>query len=150
MPAREKLSAGAERLHACLLHRHYHGGLLRGPDAARLIQRVITRDIERVAVGQMIYCCWCDEHGKVIRGVVDDLHTLKKFDEMMAPKFQEMLRKDNVLFVPNRSFTSYVDLGEIEERFEVPLVGSRALLRSEERGQGMEQVSGLRGGWRPE
>ncbi|MDE3135367.1 MAG: aminomethyltransferase family protein [Acidobacteriota bacterium] len=40
--------------------------LLRGPDAARLIQRVITRDIERVAVGQMIYCCWCDEHGKVV------------------------------------------------------------------------------------
>jgi aminomethyltransferase len=40
--------------------------LLRGPDAARLIQRVITRDINRVAVGQMIYCCWCDEHGKVL------------------------------------------------------------------------------------
>jgi len=40
--------------------------LLRGPDAARLIQRVITRDIERVAVGQMIYCCWCDERGKVL------------------------------------------------------------------------------------
>lgn len=40
--------------------------LLRGPDAARLIQRVITRDINRVAVGQMIYCCWCDEDGKVL------------------------------------------------------------------------------------
>jgi aminomethyltransferase len=40
--------------------------MLRGPDTARLIQRVITRDIERVAVGQMIYCCWCDEHGKVL------------------------------------------------------------------------------------
>jgi aminomethyltransferase len=37
-----------------------------GPDAARLIQRVIARDIEKVAVGQVIYCCWCDEAGKVI------------------------------------------------------------------------------------
>jgi aminomethyltransferase len=37
-----------------------------GPDAARFINRVISRDIERVAVGQAIYCCWCDEQGKVI------------------------------------------------------------------------------------
>jgi aminomethyltransferase len=37
-----------------------------GPDAARFINRVIARDIERVAVGQAIYCCWCDEQGKVI------------------------------------------------------------------------------------
>jgi aminomethyltransferase len=27
---------------------------------------VITRDINKVAVGQVIYCCWCDEQGKVI------------------------------------------------------------------------------------
>ncbi|HEV2388019.1 MAG TPA: aminomethyltransferase family protein [Candidatus Acidoferrales bacterium] len=37
-----------------------------GPDAARLIQRVIARDIAAVAVGQVIYCCWCDEQGKVL------------------------------------------------------------------------------------
>jgi glycine cleavage system T protein (aminomethyltransferase) len=37
-----------------------------GPDAARFINRVIARDIERVSVGQAIYCCWCDEQGKVI------------------------------------------------------------------------------------
>jgi aminomethyltransferase len=37
-----------------------------GPDVARFINRVIARDIERVAVGQAIYCCWCDEQGKVI------------------------------------------------------------------------------------
>src|SRR3989442_2513512 len=41
----------------------YH---LSGRDAARLIQRVIARDINKVAVGQVIYCCWCDEDGKVI------------------------------------------------------------------------------------
>jgi aminomethyltransferase len=37
-----------------------------GPDAAKFINRVITRDIHRVSVGQAIYCCWCDEQGKVI------------------------------------------------------------------------------------
>jgi glycine cleavage system T protein (aminomethyltransferase) len=37
-----------------------------GPDATRLVNRVITRDIRKVAPGQVIYCCWCDEDGKVI------------------------------------------------------------------------------------
>jgi len=76
-----------------------------------------------------------DPSGKVLRGVVDECLLVKKFKEMMEPKFQENLRKDNVLFVPNRSFTSYIDVKDIETDFHLPLVGSRGLLRSEERGQ---------------
>ncbi|MBI2682719.1 MAG: aminomethyl transferase family protein [Acidobacteriales bacterium] len=37
-----------------------------GKDASRLVNRIITRDITKVSVGQVIYCCWCDEQGKVI------------------------------------------------------------------------------------
>ena len=37
-----------------------------GPDATRLVNRIITRDINKVAVDQVIYCCWCDSEGKVI------------------------------------------------------------------------------------
>jgi aminomethyltransferase len=40
--------------------------LIRGKDATKLVNRVITRDITKVKVGQVIYCCWCDEQGKVI------------------------------------------------------------------------------------
>jgi aminomethyltransferase len=40
--------------------------LISGRDATKLVNRVITRDINKVAVGQVIYCCWCDEQGKVI------------------------------------------------------------------------------------
>jgi aminomethyltransferase len=40
--------------------------LVTGKDATKLVNRVITRDINKVAVGQVIYCCWCDEQGKVI------------------------------------------------------------------------------------
>ena len=40
--------------------------LATGKDATKLVNRVITRDINKVAVGQVIYCCWCDEQGKVI------------------------------------------------------------------------------------
>jgi 5-formaminoimidazole-4-carboxamide-1-(beta)-D-ribofuranosyl 5'-monophosphate synthetase len=78
--------------------------------------------------------CQRDKNGKAVRGVVDEMWTLKKFNAMMDEKFQALLKRDNVLFVPNRSFTSYVDITEIENNFAVPLVGTRGLLRSEERG----------------
>jgi aminomethyltransferase len=37
-----------------------------GRDATKFVNRVITRDINKVAIGQVIYCCWCDPAGKVI------------------------------------------------------------------------------------
>jgi aminomethyltransferase len=37
-----------------------------GPDATRLVDRVITRDATRIKPGGVIYTPWCDEHGKVI------------------------------------------------------------------------------------
>ncbi len=37
-----------------------------GRDATKLVNRVITRDINKVAVDQVIYCCWCDPEGQVI------------------------------------------------------------------------------------
>jgi aminomethyltransferase len=40
--------------------------MVSGKDATRLVNRVITRDINKVKPGQVIYCCWCDEQGKVI------------------------------------------------------------------------------------
>ena len=40
--------------------------MIEGKDATRLVNRVITRDINKVKLGQVIYCCWCDEQGMVI------------------------------------------------------------------------------------
>jgi glycine cleavage system T protein (aminomethyltransferase) len=40
--------------------------LITGPDAVRLVDRVITRDAHALDVGQVCYTPWCDEHGKVI------------------------------------------------------------------------------------
>ena len=37
-----------------------------GRDATRLVDRVITRNAQRMAVGQVWYTPWCDEQGKVI------------------------------------------------------------------------------------
>jgi aminomethyltransferase len=40
--------------------------LVTGRDAARLVDRLITRDVSKMQVGQVYYTPWCDEHGKVI------------------------------------------------------------------------------------
>jgi aminomethyltransferase len=37
-----------------------------GRDATRLVDRIITRDLRKVSVGQVVYTPWCDEQGKVI------------------------------------------------------------------------------------
>jgi len=40
--------------------------MVSGPDASRLVDRLITRDVSMMTVGQVFYTPWCDEHGKVI------------------------------------------------------------------------------------
>ena len=50
--------------------------IVSGPDALRLVDRVITRDATRLTVGGVLYTPWCDEHGKV----VDD-GTIHRLDE---------------------------------------------------------------------
>ncbi len=40
--------------------------LIDGPDAARLLHKVTTRDIFKMAVGQVYYTGWCDEQGKLL------------------------------------------------------------------------------------
>ena len=37
-----------------------------GRDATRLVDRIITRDAKKLAIGQVYYTPWCDEEGKVI------------------------------------------------------------------------------------
>jgi len=37
-----------------------------GPDATRLLDRVMTRDISKLAVDRVYYSPWCDEEGKVM------------------------------------------------------------------------------------
>src|ERR671923_432424 len=50
--------------------------LVRGPGAGRLVDRVITRDAGKLAVGRVYYTSWCNEDGHV----VDD-GTVARLDE---------------------------------------------------------------------
>jgi aminomethyltransferase len=49
---------------------------VRGPDAARLLSRMLVRDVSKLAVGRVGYACWCDDRGKVI-----DDGTVARLDE---------------------------------------------------------------------
>jgi 5-formaminoimidazole-4-carboxamide-1-(beta)-D-ribofuranosyl 5'-monophosphate synthetase len=74
-----------------------------------------------------------DREGRRERGCVDRVVTLARFADQMLPRWQAWMRKHNVLYVPNRSFTSYCSVASIENDFRVPLLGSRNMLRMEER-----------------
>jgi aminomethyltransferase len=37
-----------------------------GRDATKFVNRIISRDVNKVSLDQVIYCCWCDPEGKVI------------------------------------------------------------------------------------
>jgi aminomethyltransferase len=37
-----------------------------GPDAATFLSRIMVRDITKLGVGRVSYCCWCNDLGKVI------------------------------------------------------------------------------------
>ncbi len=50
--------------------------LIRGRDAARLLDRIMTRDVAKSKVGQVLYTPWCDARGKVI-----DDGTVSRLDE---------------------------------------------------------------------
>jgi len=71
--------------------------------------------------------------GRVKRGMVDKAVTLERFDGILDPQFQSAMRDRNMIFIPNRAFTSYCNIDAIENNFKIPMFGSRSMLRMEER-----------------
>src|SRR5436190_22330126 len=49
---------------------------VRGRDAARLLDRIVTRDVSRLTPGQVLYTSWCDAAGKVL-----DVGTIARLDD---------------------------------------------------------------------
>ena len=40
--------------------------IIRGKDACRMLNRVVTRDMDKLKVGQVYYTGWCDDEGKLL------------------------------------------------------------------------------------
>ena len=72
-------------------------------------------------------------YAKHYRNLFDHVLLLDKFSDIIKEENQAKLRRLNTIFVPNRSFSVYTGYDNIEEKFKVPLLGNRFMLRSEER-----------------
>jgi aminomethyltransferase len=81
--------------------------LITGRDATKLVNRIITRDINKVAKGQVIYCCWCDEQGKV----VDD-GTITRLDEN---KYRWTAAEPNLRWFHQNGLNMDVQIEDISE-----------------------------------
>lgn len=67
------------------------------------------------------------------RNIFDHTLLLEKFADITSPTNVQKLTELCTVFVPNRSFSVYAGYENIEEKFTVPMIGNRYMLRTEER-----------------
>lgn len=73
-------------------------------------------------------------------GCVDETLLVGNFADVLKPDIQEQMRKKNAVFIHSRYFWVYFpDFAKVEDEFNVPIFGSRHLLRLEERNQPYNQ-----------
>ncbi|MBS3113937.1 DUF1297 domain-containing protein [Candidatus Woesearchaeota archaeon] len=66
-------------------------------------------------------------------GFVDDVIVVNKFSDITKKEIQKELRKRNTIFVHNRYFWVYFNFKDIENKFLVPIYGTRDMVKLEER-----------------
>jgi aminomethyltransferase len=96
-----------------------------GKDATRLVDRIVTRDMNKVQVGQVVYTHWCDGEGKVI-----DDGTVSRLDEQV---YRWTAAEPNLRWLTVNAHGLDVRIEEITERTAaVALQGptSRAILEA--------------------
>jgi aminomethyltransferase len=99
--------------------------ILRGPDAVRLVDRVITRDASKLKVGRVVYTPWCDEHGQTL-----DDGTVSRLAE---DRFRWTAAEPNLRWLTQQSVGLDVELEDVSEQIgALALQGptSAALLRT--------------------
>ena len=73
------------------------------------------------------------------RGCIDEVIMVEKFGDVVKPEVQKKLREMNAIFVHNRYFWVYCDFDKVENDFQVPIFGSRELVKLEERDHPLNQ-----------
>jgi aminomethyltransferase len=81
--------------------------LIRGRDAVRLLDRVVTRDVTRCQVGQVLYTPWCEAAGKVL-----DDGTVARLDEAV---FRMTSAEPSLLWLEANSIGLEVSVQDISE-----------------------------------
>src|SRR3954464_3643101 len=99
--------------------------LITGADAARFVDRIITRDVSKMSVGQVYYTPWCDERGRVI-----DDGTVSRLEEQ---RFRWTAADPNLRWFSQNALGMDVAIEDVSETVAaVALQGptSAALLRA--------------------
>ena len=81
--------------------------LVRGRDAARLLDLVVTRNVLKASVGQVLYTPWCDHAGKVI-----DDGTVARLDEQL---FRMTAAEPNLRWLQDNAVGLKVDISDVSE-----------------------------------
>ena len=77
---------------------------------------------------------------KYYGNLFDHVVMLDKFQDIVNPENLQKLNSLQTVFVPNRSFSVYAGYDNIEQKFTVPMMGNRSMLRTEERGTPRNQL----------
>jgi aminomethyltransferase len=85
-----------------------HKYRITGPDAARLLDRTVTRNVLKCAVGQVLYTPWCDADGKVI-----DDGTISRLDD---ETFRLTSAEPNIRWLTMNSVGLDVTIDDFSER----------------------------------
>ena len=67
------------------------------------------------------------------KGIVDEVIVLNKFSDLIKKEVQQKLRELNTIFIHSRYFWVYFNFKDIENKFLVPIFGTRTMLKLEER-----------------
>lgn len=81
---------------------------IRGKDAVRFLNRVVTRNVEKMQVGQVYYTGWCDEDGKLL-----DDGTLARLDETT---FRLTAAEPNLRWLTMNAVGFAVEIEDITDR----------------------------------
>jgi aminomethyltransferase len=98
--------------------------LVRGPDAARLLDQVVTRDVARATVGDVLYTPWCDAAGKVL-----DDGTIARLEEQT---FRLTAAEPNLRWLQDNALGLDVSIDDVSARLAALAVqgpNSRAILQ---------------------
>ena len=112
-----------------------------GPDAEKLLNRMVTRNLTKCRVGQVMYSPWCDDDGKVI-----DDGTISR---LAADRFRITAAEPNYAWFQDCAIGLEVDVADISDELAALAVQGPNALRVvreliSERGSDRMALEGLR------
>jgi aminomethyltransferase len=81
---------------------------VQGRDAAKLLDLVVTRNVRKATVGQVLYTPWCDHAGKVI-----DDGTVARLDDFL---FRITSAEPNLRWLQENAAGMDVEIGDVSDR----------------------------------